>query len=217
MIDGSISKSDDYAEGARIINDEAVRMRGLVDDLLYLTQVDAGEFSIQPEEMSTSELLQATQERFQRRAQQAGIDLRVLSQSPQRFSGDGRRLEQALANIVDNAVRHTPSGGAVTLRSFAENGHINLSVHNTGSVIPPEAMPHIFDRFFQADPAGARADANTGLGLAITREIVEAHGGDVTASSSEEAGTEFLISLPASNGARPQDGGAWARPEEDGA
>ena len=217
MIDGSISKSDDYAEGARIINDEAVRMRGLVDDLLYLTQVDAGEFSIQPEEMSTSELLQATQERFQRRAQQAGIDLRVLSQSPQRFSGDGRRLEQALANIVDNAVRHTPSGGSVTLRSFAENGHINLSVHNTGSVIPPEAMPHIFDRFFQADPAGARADANTGLGLAITREIVEAHGGDVTASSSEEAGTEFLISLPASNGARPQDGGAWARPEEDGA
>jgi two-component system sensor histidine kinase BaeS len=192
-------------------------MRGLVDDLLYLTQVDAGEFSIQTEDMSASELLQATQERFQRRAEQAGIELRVLTQAAQRFPGDGRRLEQALANIVDNAVRHTPAGGSVTMRSFAENGHVNLSVHNTGSVIPPEALPHIFDRFFQADPAGARADANTGLGLAITREIVEAHGGDVTATSSEETGTEFLVSLPASNGAAPHDDGAWARPEEDDA
>ena len=102
------------------------------------------------------------------------------------------------------------------MRAFGENGHVNLSVHNTGSVIPAEALPHIFERFFQADPAGARADANTGLGLAITREIVEAHGGDVTATSNEANGTEFLISLPATNGATHQsDDKAWARPEED--
>jgi len=214
MVDGSLTRGADYAEAGRVINDEAIRMRGLVDDLLYLTQVDAGEFSIQTEDMSSSELLQATQERFQRRADQAGIDLRVLPESSQRFLGDGRRLEQALANIVDNAVRHTPSGGSVTMRSFGENGHVNLSVHNTGSVIRAEALPHIFDRFFQADPAGARADANTGLGLAITREIVEAHGGDVVATSSEANGTEFLISLPASNGASRVDEAAWARPEE---
>ncbi len=100
------------------------------------------------------------------------------------------------------------------MRSFGENGHVNLSVHNTGSMIPPEALPHIFERFFQADPAGARADANTGLGLAITQEIVEAHGGDVIASSSEDTGTEFLISLPASNGTTREDDDVWARPEE---
>jgi signal transduction histidine kinase len=64
-------------------------------------------------------------------------------------------------------------------------------------VIPPEALPHIFERFYQADPAGARADANTGLGLAITNEIVKAHGGDVEAHSSAEEGTEFVITLPA--------------------
>jgi signal transduction histidine kinase len=218
MVDGSLTKSEDYSEAGRVINDEAIRMRGLVDDLLYLTQVDSGEFSIQTEDMSASELLQATQERFQRRADQAGLNLEVHSQTNQRFRGDGRRLEQALANIVDNAVRHTPSGGTVTMRSFAENGHVNLAVHNTGSLIPRDALPHIFERFFQADPAGARADANTGLGLAITREIVEAHGGDVTASSSEEAGTEFLVSLPASSngttgGTAPTDNSAWSRPE----
>jgi two-component system sensor histidine kinase ResE len=78
-------------------------------------------------------------------------------------------------------------------------------------------MPHIFERFFQADPAGARADANTGLGLAITREIVEAHGGGVTATSSQEDGTEFLISLPVSSTAAQPDDDAWARPDEDDA
>jgi signal transduction histidine kinase len=219
MVDGSLTKGEDYAEAGRVINDEAVRMRGLVDDLLYLTQVDAGEFTIQPDDMSASELLQATRERFERRAQQSGIELRVQSQSSQRFQGDGRRLEQALANIVDNAVRHTPAGGTVTMRSFGENGHVNLSVHNTGSVIPQEALPHIFERFFQADPAGARADANTGLGLAITKEIIGAHGGEVTATSSEESGTEFLITLPAtSNGETPQDdSAAWSRPEDNDA
>lgn len=215
MVDGALTRNEDYAEAGRVINDEAMRMRGLVDDLLYLTQVDAGEFTIQTEEMSASELLRATQERFQRRADQEGVDLRLLSESSQRFQGDGRRLEQALANVVDNAVRHTPSGGTVTIRSFGENGHVNLSVHNTGSVIPSEALPHIFERFFQADPAGARADANTGLGLAITREIVEAHGGDVIASSSEEAGTEFLISLPTSTGVALTDQSAWAQPKEE--
>jgi signal transduction histidine kinase len=216
MVDGALTRNEDYAEAGRVINDEAVRMRGLVDDLLYLTQVETGEFSMQKEDMTPEGLLQATEERFQRRAEQAGVDLHVLSESTQHFQGDGRRLEQALANIVDNAVRHTPSGGIVTMRAFGENGHVNLSVHNTGSVIPPEALPHIFERFFQADPAGARADANTGLGLAITREIVEAHGGDVTASSSEANGTEFLISLPTSNGTTQQnDDRAWARPEED--
>jgi signal transduction histidine kinase len=216
MVDGSLTSPDDFTEAGRIINDEAVRMRGLVDDLLYLSQVDSGEFRIQADDMAPNELLQATRERFARRAQQSGVALRVQSQPTPRIHADGRRLEQALANIVDNAVRHTPSGGAVTLRSRAENGHVELSVHNTGPVIPPEAMPHIFERFFQADPAGASKDANTGLGLAITREIVQAHGGEVVATSSVEAGTEFVITLPAPKDApTPADDSLWARPPED--
>jgi signal transduction histidine kinase len=196
MVDGSLTKPEDYSEAGRIINDEAVRMRGLVDDLLYLSQVEQGEFSVQLEDMSPNELLRATRERFERRAQQSGINLEVEAQETPSIRADGRRLEQALANIVDNAVRHTPSGGSVILSSFAQNGHVQLSVHNTGSVIPQEALPHVFDRFFQADPAGASADANTGLGLAITKEIVQAHGGNVEAESTTEAGTRFTITLP---------------------
>jgi signal transduction histidine kinase len=214
MSDGSLTRPEDYAEAGRIINDEAVRMRGLVDDLLYLSQVEAGEFNMQLDKLSANELLKSTQERFARRATQAGIVLELRASPVPRINADGRRLEQALANIVDNAVRHTPRGGRVTLGSLAQNGSVRLSVHNTGSVIPPEALLHVFDRFYQADPAGARADANTGLGLAITKEIVEAHGGAIEASSNAASGTSFVITLPATaDPPQPEDERAWARPD----
>jgi signal transduction histidine kinase len=196
LVDGAAGKREDAVEAARIINDEAIRMRGLVDDLLYLSQVESGEFTIQRDQMSPNDLLDATRERFERRAEQAGVHLVIDAQPTPKLDADARRLEQALANIVDNAVRHTPKGGTVSLRSSTSDGHVELAVRNTGSVIPTEALPKIFDRFFQADPQGARSDSNTGLGLAITKEIVEAHGGEVTVTSSYGDGTEFVITLP---------------------
>jgi signal transduction histidine kinase len=171
-------------------------MRGLVDDLLYLSQVEAGQASLQLDRINANDLLLETRERFNRRAVQKNVRISVLTSGVPPIEVDPRRLEQALANIVDNAVRHTPEGGSVTLRSTAENGHIRLAVQNTGSFIPEEVLPQIFDRFFQVDPQRARIDGNTGLGLAITKEIVEAHGGEVNATSSREAGTEFVITLP---------------------
>jgi two-component system sensor histidine kinase BaeS len=196
MLDGSVQKPEDYQEASRIINDEAVRMRGLVDDLLYLSQAEAGEVVLHFDRLSPNDLVLATCERFNRRAGQANIRLQVQTGPTPPIDADARRLEQALANIVDNAVRHTPAGGSVTLRSGAANGHVELAVHNTGSVIPPEALPRIFDRFFQVDPVRSRADGNTGLGLAITKEIIEAHGGSVAVASSAGRGTEFVITLP---------------------
>jgi signal transduction histidine kinase len=199
MVDGSLQKPEDFAEAGKIINDESVRMRGLVDDLLYLSQVEAGSVQLSPETIQPNDLLDATQQRFRRRAEQAGVGLSLSMARVPAIEADPRRIEQALANIVDNAVRHTPAGGHVTLRSGAENGSVSFAVHNTGSVIPPEALPRIFDRFFQVDPERARAEGNTGLGLAITKEIVEAHGGSVEVASSRETGTEFVISLPVSS------------------
>jgi signal transduction histidine kinase len=208
-----LTRPENYAEAGRIINDEAVRMRGLVDDLLYLSQVEAGEFNMQLDKLSANELLKSTQERFARRASQSGIALELRASPLPQINADGRRMEQALANIVDNAVRHTPRGGRVTLSSLAQNGNVRLSIHNTGSVIPSEALSHVFDRFYQADPSGARADGNTGLGLAITKEIVEAHGGAVEASSSAATGTSFVITLPATADTPSQeDERGWARP-----
>jgi signal transduction histidine kinase len=171
-------------------------MRGLVDDLLYLSQVEVGNVSMQFERLRPDEVLVETRERFAGRAAKADVRLTVETSPTPEIEADARRIEQAVANIVDNAVRHTPAGGRVTLRASADNGHVQFTVHNTGSVIPQEALPRLFDRFFQVDPARARADGNTGLGLAITKEIVEAHKGQIDVSSSEAQGTEFVITLP---------------------
>ncbi len=196
MTDGSVREQEDLIEAARIINDEAVRMRSLVDDLLYLSQVDSGEVTLQLDDMDPNELLTATEERFRRRAEQAGIGVAVRTVIAPKIQADGRRLEQALANIVDNALRYTSSGERVTLRSAVSNGRVQLAVHNRGPVIPPGALSGIFERFFQVDSERSRAEGNTGLGLAITKEIVEAHGGTVKVTSTAEQGTEFLIDLP---------------------
>jgi signal transduction histidine kinase len=206
MIDGALQKPEDYTEAARIINDEAVRMRGLVDDLLYLSQVEAGQVVLQKEDINPTHLLEQTRERFQRRAAQAEVTIAVQPGTRAAFRADPRRIEQALANLVDNAVRHTPRGGRITLRSTALAGEVRLSVHNTGSYIAPEVLPHIFERFFQVDRVKSRANGNTGLGLAITNEIVEAHAGHVEVHSSEAAGTEFIIAMPAAEEASE----AWA-------
>lgn len=214
MVDGAVSTPQDYAEVGRIINDESVRMRGLVDDLLYLSQVEAGEIVMHPDAISPNDLLESTRERFTRRAEQTHVDLEMHLGALPVISADARRIEQALANIVDNAIRHTPSGGTVTLRSIAGNGNISFSVHNTGSYITDEQREHIFERFYQADPDRARANGNTGLGLAITRDIVEAHGGYVGVVSTPDAGTTFTITLPVNASAPVENDGAWARPAE---
>ncbi len=196
MVDGSLKTQDDFLEAGKIINQEAVRMRGLVDDLLYLSQVEAGEAVLQLDDVNPNDLLIATRDRFRRRAEQANITLTVDTGPAAVLRADARRIEQAVANLVDNAIRHTPAGGRVHLGSAAANGSIYVSVLNTGSFIPPEATLRIFDRFYQVDPAQARADGNTGLGLAITKEIVEAHDGHVDVRSDRDDGTQFTISLP---------------------
>ncbi len=200
IVDGSVKAPEDLASAGRIINDEAVRMRELVDDLLYLSRAEAGENVLSRESVNVPELVRATRRRFERRAEQAEVRLVAEARGDAAVSADPRRLEQALANLVDNALRHTPAGGEVTLRSAVTNGTARLAVHNTGSVIPPEALPRIFDRFFQVDPAKTKVDGHTGLGLAITKEIIEAHGGLIEAHSSEGEGTEFVITMAVAAG-----------------
>jgi signal transduction histidine kinase len=195
MAEGAIDDPTDLADSARIVNEEAQRMRALVDDLLYLSQIEAGQVSMQPEPLQIDNLLSACVERFERRAQEK--NLRIESDVPALppVQGDVRRLERVFSNLLDNAVRHTPREGTITIAAQAANGNVRVGVHNTGSFIPPEHLPHVCERFYQVHDAGDD-EGHTGLGLAIASEVVHAHGGTISAKSSRREGTEFVVTLP---------------------
>ena len=130
-------------------------------------------------------------------ARQAGIELQLEADSTPTITGDGDRLMQVFNNLVDNAIKFTPSGGKVALRSYQENGQVVVSVADTGIGLAPEEKERIFERFYQADrsrPGGLARGA--GLGLAIAREIVHAHGGSISVTSQPGKGSIFIVRLP---------------------
>ncbi|MEG0438484.1 MAG: ATP-binding protein, partial [Solibacillus sp.] len=110
---------------------------------------------------------------------------------------DEDRIEQVLTNLIDNAIRHTPANGSVTVSILRENTFAKIQVSDTGQGIPQEDLPYVFERFYKADKARTRSKGGTGLGLAITRNIIEAHKGNITVDSGgEQQGTTFTFYLP---------------------
>jgi signal transduction histidine kinase len=200
LTDGTLREAEEVVEAGKIINQEAARMSRLVDDLLFLAKMEAGQLPLQRSALDLDQLVAARVEAAGRRAAEAAIALsRQPSPTPPVFA-DRLRIEQVVDNLLDNALRYTPAGGVVTVRLAADGERpsqfVRLSVHNTGSYIPPEDLPRVFERFYQVDKA--RSAGGTGLGLAISREIVQAHGGRWGVESSREGGTAFWVSLPAS-------------------
>jgi signal transduction histidine kinase len=113
---------------------------------------------------------------------------------------DSARFQQVIHNLLSNALRHTPPDGYITMTAHATGDMVEIRVRDTGSGIAAEHLPHIFERFYRADPSRERASGGTGLGLAISRAIVEAHGGTISASSAGEGlGTEMIIRLPSAS------------------
>jgi signal transduction histidine kinase len=197
ILDGAIGEEEQFRESTRIINEEANRMRGLVDDLLLLSQIESGQMAMHHTNVDLQGLLERTLERFQWELRDGEIRSGIRIERVPAVHGDERRLEQVFSNLLQNAVRHTPSGGSVTVRAGVErDGRISVGVHNTGSFIPADDLARVFERFFQVDRARARKGGSSGLGLAIVAEIVEAHGGTVKATSDQRSGTEFTVVLP---------------------
>ncbi len=200
ILDGTADTPESRAQAAEIIYNESARLHRMVLDLLDLARLDAGTADLNMEPLDVTALLNSMAEKFSLQAQQAGISLTVDAPSGlPLLTADGDRLAQVLTNLVDNALKHTPSGGQVTLGARLESAELILSVADTGAGIPAQALPHIFERFYQADasrPGGRKRGA--GLGLAIAHEIVAAHGGRITLRSQEGQGTVFYVHLPLS-------------------
>ncbi len=180
------------------IEGEVDRMSRLVADLLLLAQVDAGmKLEKQPVELDTLILQVYRQAQLMAATHAAGgerVAIRLGNEDQAIVEGDLDRLKQLLLNLIDNALKYTPPGGCITLSLYHDQGWVRVSVADTGVGIPPDVLPHIFDRFYRAQHEGRKG---VGLGLSIARWIAEAHGGHLTVESQVGKGSTFTLWLPA--------------------
>lgn len=180
--------------------DETRLLARLVSDLQTLSLAEAGQLPLYPVETLVADLLADVQTSFAGPAAAANITLAIdIPPGSEKLSlvVDADRMEQVLSNLVANALRHTPERGRVTLSASPTPEGVRLTVSDTGSGIPPDELPYIFDRFWRGEKSRTRQDgAGSGLGLAIARQLVQAHGGHITVESQPGQGTTFTLDLP---------------------
>ena len=198
VLDGVYEPTDEHIEATV---EETRMLARLVDDLHILSQAEAGQLSLFMEEVDVPELLADVETSFSGQAAVKNIDLAVSYEGKPAgliVSGDVDRLDQVLSNLAVNALRYTPGGGQVLLHAQRDEGAVRIIVSDTGEGIAAEELPYIFDRFWRGDLSRTHVDgAGAGLGLAIAKQLVDAHGGTIGVTSAPDTGTCFTISLPA--------------------
>ncbi|QDT75125.1 hybrid sensor histidine kinase/response regulator [Lacipirellula limnantheis] len=186
------------AEGIEVIERNARAQAQIIEDLLDMSRIISGKVRLDVQRVDLAAVIRAAIETIKPAADAKGIRLRaVLDPLVGPVSGDPNRLQQVFWNLLSNAVKFTPRGGAVQILLERINSHLEVSVIDSGEGIDPEFLPHVFDRFRQADASTTRKHGGLGLGLAIVRQLVELHGGRVHAKSAGlGAGATFVVHLP---------------------
>jgi signal transduction histidine kinase len=163
-------------------------------DLLDASSIDAGQFTVSRAPHEAAELVQEIRDLLQPLGDEKSIALEcVLADSVPEVHIDAGQIQRVFSNLVGNAIKFTPEGGTITIGAALHGQDVHFSVSDTGPGIPPELLPHVFDRYWQARDGDRRG---AGLGLAIARGIVEAHGGRIWAESGERGGARFFFSIP---------------------
>ena len=178
------------------VNKEIDRLNRIVSDLLTLVNIDSGGLKLNIAEMSLNSLLEEQVKRLLPLARENGIEINLEMKDDTAILGDSAKLEQVIYNVIDNAIKYTPRGGEVEVSLNRSGKKALIRISDTGIGIPADDLPHIFDRFYRVDKARSRATGGTGLGLSIVKQIVQNHGGNISAASSEGKGTAFTIELP---------------------
>ena len=200
MLDGVVQDKatvNRYLDNSRA---EIEHLGHLIDDLFELAQLDVGHLTISIQQASIRDLISDTLGSMTPKAQQQGItpnfevadEVDMIQMAPD-------KIQRVLSNLVDNAVKYTRDGESVTLRAYRSGNDIRIDIHNSGSYIPQDVLPRLFESFYRGEGSRMRGDdgaRGTGLGLAIARGFIEAHGGRIWATSSESRGTTFSFTLP---------------------
>jgi signal transduction histidine kinase len=169
-------------------------LSSLIDDLFEMSQLDAGGIQLELAAGSIADLISDTIESFSEPARRQGITLTgSVSPGTDPVRMDVQRMGRVLSNLVSNALRHTPSGGQVSICAAAVPGGVRVEVEDNGEGICAEDLPHVFDRFYRGEKSRSRATGGSGLGLAIARGIVRAHGGEIGVESTPGIGTRFYF------------------------
>ena len=195
LTDGVVPSSPDTWHRAA---HQTLRMRRLVDDLATLTRAEEGRIDLRRERRLLQDILRDAAEAARVTFADKQIDLAVQDATePVIVNADPVRLGEVLANLLENAARHTPSGGKVTLAGARADDTARITIADTGDGIPPDQLEHIFDRFHRIDTSRSRQTGGSGLGLAISRALIHAHHGTITAQSDGPGqGSRFIIDLP---------------------
>ncbi|WP_260286094.1 ATP-binding protein [Peribacillus aracenensis] len=198
IVDDIASSEEEKVEMARIIYDESLRMGRLVNDLLDLAKLESGKMNLSYECVPISPYLKRITSKFSGLAKEKGITISASMQDDQiQWHFDPDRIEQVLTNLIDNAIRHTPPGGNIdVIQRTSDRRGLIIDVRDSGSGIPEEDLPFVFERFYKADKARTRGRSGTGLGLAIVKNIINAHDGFISVNSLPNKGTTFSFILP---------------------
>ena len=191
---------DDDAANLAAMHDEALRLARLLDDLSALAEAERPGLLLETEPVDLAAVAGAQTAAFAGAFADKGIEL-TSSLSPAVVDGEPKRLEQIVVNLLSNALRYTDAGGAVRVAVRPEGGAALLEVADTGIGIAPEDVPRVFTRFWRGEKSRSRETGGAGIGLSIVRELVHAHGGEVTVESAPGEGSVFRITLPLSGGA----------------
>jgi signal transduction histidine kinase len=193
----------------RIVTEETLRLEAIIGDLLEVARLESGGGDLRHETVSVDRLFARAAERHESVLRDKGLALECeVAAGAGTVLGDERRLEQAVQNLVANAVHHTPRGGRISLGAERRDGRVALAVSDTGPGIPPEHLPRIFDRFYRVQSARDQASGGSGLGLSIVRAVIERHGGSVTAANRAGGGARFEIVLDAGASRSARDQGS---------
>ncbi|MEO7216865.1 MAG: ATP-binding protein [Gemmatimonadaceae bacterium] len=193
----------EYRDSLRVIVDTSARLSVVVNELFFLARADAGQQPLRRSALYLDELLSDCVRSLRALAERSGVIILPVLDEDASFNGDDGMLRRLVTNLLDNAVKYSGSGSTITVTLSEAPDAYSISIRDSGAGIPPEAQPHLFERFFRADVARSRAASGSGsmgggagLGLAIAQWVAEAHGGRLTLASSSPAGTEFVLWLP---------------------